>query len=219
MKDISVMDYIDLSSRSAVRRKDMGPVLKYLLSRGKLKGKVLDYGCGYGTEVLMLRKMEINAYGYDPNFTYSAKSNPDNVLSSSIPTDLYDTIYCIGVLHHIPFKSTQLDILIEIFSLLNPGGAAYFFVPPHTSASSDNHVFENGYLDTRGVYYKNMNGDTLNNMALEATRLIGDGYIFTRNHPDWPSKKIVSYKKSLEKSKPIPAGSRSNGRSNASNSF
>lgn len=83
--------------------------------RNFLQGEVLDYGCGFGTDVKLLSKHGIKIEGYDKHYfpTY--------------PVRKFDTILCFYVLN-VLLPEEQAKVLIEISRLLKPGGAAYFAV-------------------------------------------------------------------------------------------
>jgi len=88
---------------------------KQLLSAGLIEGRVLDFGCGTGTDVAFLRKNRLDVTGYDPF------CNPD------YPTGRFDTILCHYVLN-VLLPEEQAHVLMAISELLKPTGRAYFTV-------------------------------------------------------------------------------------------
>ena len=88
---------------------------KYLKSKGVLKGKILDYGCGYGKDVEILAQQGFNITGYDPYYF------PD------FPSEKFDTIICHYVLNVLK-PEIQALVLMRVSSLLNENGIAYFTV-------------------------------------------------------------------------------------------
>lgn len=88
---------------------------KFLLNKNKLIGNVLDYGCGLGKDVELLKLKEINIDGYDKYYF------------KKYPSKKYDTIICIYVLN-VLFQEDQSDVLINISQLLKSNGKAYFIV-------------------------------------------------------------------------------------------
>ena len=58
----------EVSAKTARARKKPSKPLRFLLESGliPIKVKVLDYGCGRGTDVLYLRKLGRRAEGWDP---------------------------------------------------------------------------------------------------------------------------------------------------------
>lgn len=98
------------SYKTAITRKRLSAPTRFLQEKGLLVGKVLDYGCGKGTDAFLL-----GADKYDPHFF------PEE------PKRLYDTIICIYVLNTVPPADTD-RIVYKIRSLLKKGGIAYLAV-------------------------------------------------------------------------------------------
>jgi diadenosine tetraphosphate (Ap4A) HIT family hydrolase len=88
---------------------------RILLERNLLQGDTLDYGCGLGSDVSLLKEKGINITGYDPHYF------PNK------PTGKYDTIICFYVLN-VLMQEEQTDVIMEISALLKPNGKAYFAV-------------------------------------------------------------------------------------------
>lgn len=88
---------------------------RILLNQNKLKGKVLDFGCGFGKDVEVLNAKEIDITGYDKHYF------------PNYPTEKFDTILCLYVLN-VLLPEEQTNVLIEISRLLKPTGKAYFAV-------------------------------------------------------------------------------------------
>jgi diadenosine tetraphosphate (Ap4A) HIT family hydrolase len=88
---------------------------KLLLNKNILKGSVLDYGCGFGKDVEILKQKEIDIHGYDPHYF------------PLYPTQKFDTIICFYVLN-VLLPEEQADVLMNVSSLLKPNGKAYFAV-------------------------------------------------------------------------------------------
>ncbi|GAB4533289.1 MAG: hypothetical protein Fur0018_22470 [Anaerolineales bacterium] len=88
---------------------------KQLLSRGLIRGRTLDFGCGTGTDVAFLRKKHFDVTGYDPYYA------PD------WPTGHFDTILCHYVLN-VLLPEEQAHVLMAVSELLKPTGRAYFTV-------------------------------------------------------------------------------------------
>ncbi len=80
-----------------------------------LKGKILDFGCGFGKDVSELNKIGYSCVGYDKYF------------QPKYPTEKYDTIICNYVLNVLQAKDHQ-QIIMEISQLLKLGGKAFFAV-------------------------------------------------------------------------------------------
>ncbi len=100
---------------TAKERDKLSYPARILLSKNLIKGKTLDYGCGLGKDVELLKKQGINISGYDKHYF------PD------YPTSNFDTILCFYVLN-VLLPEEQTEVLIEISRLLKPRGKAYFAV-------------------------------------------------------------------------------------------
>ncbi|AFZ30135.1 histidine triad (HIT) protein [Gloeocapsa sp. PCC 7428] len=103
------------SHLTAIERTYLSFPAKFLLNNNLLKGKILDFGCGFGNDVKLLRQKGFDITGYDsyyfPNY----------------PQEKFDTILCFYVLN-VLFPEEQANILMEVSHLLKPGGKAYYAV-------------------------------------------------------------------------------------------
>jgi diadenosine tetraphosphate (Ap4A) HIT family hydrolase len=88
---------------------------KFLLDKNLIQGHVLDFGCGLGKDVKLLREKGFDITGYDPYYF------PES------PNDKFDTILCFYVLN-VLFVEEQANVLIKVSNLLKPGGKAYYAV-------------------------------------------------------------------------------------------
>lgn len=88
---------------------------RILQNRGLLEGEVLDFGCGFGKDVEVLKQIGYNISGYDKYYF------------PEYPTKKFDTITCFYVLN-VLMPEEQANVLMEISQLLKPGGKAYFAV-------------------------------------------------------------------------------------------
>ena len=89
--------------------------VKQLLLMKQIRGRVLDFGCGLGTDVTFLRKNGFDATGYDPYYV------------PEIPLGKFDTILCNYVLN-VLLPEEQVQVLMAVAELLKPDGKAYFTV-------------------------------------------------------------------------------------------
>lgn len=103
------------SHLTAKERDSISFPARYLLKNNLLKGKVLDFGCGFGSDVNTLKENGIDITGYDKFYF------PD------FPNEKYDTIICLYVLNVLEIED-QTKVLMQVSSLLKPGGIAYFAV-------------------------------------------------------------------------------------------
>jgi diadenosine tetraphosphate (Ap4A) HIT family hydrolase len=100
---------------TAIEREYLSFPAKYLLEHKLIIGKVLDFGCGLGNDVELLKKEGFDITGYDPFYF------------PQYPEEKFDTILCFYVLN-VLFSDKQAEVIMEISQLLKPGGRAYFAV-------------------------------------------------------------------------------------------
>ncbi|WP_416866902.1 MAG: HIT domain-containing protein [Imperialibacter sp.] len=100
---------------TAKERDTLSYPARILLNKNVLDGNVLDFGCGFGRDVKLLKEKGITIDGYDKYYL------------PSYPTKKYDTIICFYVLN-VLMPEEQTTVLIEISQLLKPTGKAYFAV-------------------------------------------------------------------------------------------
>ncbi|HEY9606986.1 MAG TPA: bifunctional class I SAM-dependent methyltransferase/HIT family protein [Allocoleopsis sp.] len=103
------------SHLTAMERIHLSFPAQFLLSKKLLQGKILDFGCGLGNDVKLLRKQGFDITGYDP---YHFPHYPNNK---------FDAIICSYVLN-VLFPEEQTKVLMEVSHLLNPGGKAFYAV-------------------------------------------------------------------------------------------
>jgi diadenosine tetraphosphate (Ap4A) HIT family hydrolase len=103
------------SHLTAIERKYLSFPAKVLLKNNLLKGKILDFGCGFGTDVKLLKKENFDIIGYDPHYF------------PQYPQGKFNTILCFYVLN-VLLKNDQERVIMEVSQLLKPGGKAYFAV-------------------------------------------------------------------------------------------
>lgn len=100
---------------TAIKRTDISVPTRYLLKNGLLKGRILDFGCGFGFDTDELKNQGHNITGYDYYY------RPD------FPEGKFDTIVCNYVLNVLePYA--QAEVLMNVTNLLHPKGTAYFAV-------------------------------------------------------------------------------------------
>ena len=103
------------SHLTAIERIHLSFPAQNLLNQNLLQGKILDFGCGLGNDVKLLRQKGFDITGYDPYY------------SPQYPTDKFDTIICFYVLN-VLFHEEQANVLMDVSHLLKPGGKAYYAV-------------------------------------------------------------------------------------------
>jgi diadenosine tetraphosphate (Ap4A) HIT family hydrolase len=103
------------SHLTAKERDTLSFPAKILLNKNLLVGDVLDFGCGYGNDVKLLKEKGINIEGYD-KFHF-----PD------YPSKKFDTIICFYVLN-VLIHEEQATVLMELSQLVKPTGKVYIAV-------------------------------------------------------------------------------------------
>ena len=103
------------SHLTAKERDKISYPARIIIERNLLKGNILDYGCGFGSDVKFIKEEGYNIIGYDPYYY------PDR------PQEKFDTIICFYVLN-VLLPEEQAKVLMDISTLLKPGGKAYFAV-------------------------------------------------------------------------------------------
>jgi diadenosine tetraphosphate (Ap4A) HIT family hydrolase len=103
------------SHLTAIDRSYLSFPAQFLLNQNLLQGKILDFGCGFGNDVKILRQKGCDIIGYDPYYF------------PEYPQHKFDTIICFYVLN-VLFNEEQANTLMEISHFLKPGGKAYYAV-------------------------------------------------------------------------------------------
>jgi diadenosine tetraphosphate (Ap4A) HIT family hydrolase len=88
---------------------------KFLLNNDLLVRDVLDFGCGFGSDVKLLKKRNISITGYDKHYF------------PEYPAKKFDTIMCLYVLN-VLMPEEQATVLMELSQLIKPTGRVYMAV-------------------------------------------------------------------------------------------
>lgn len=100
---------------TAIKRTDLSVPARYLVEHGLLKGRILDFGCGWGYDTDELKRRGYDIVGYD------------NYYRNDYPEGKFDTILCVYVLNVLePYA--QAEVMMRVSHLLSPHGTAYFAV-------------------------------------------------------------------------------------------
>jgi diadenosine tetraphosphate (Ap4A) HIT family hydrolase len=112
MENLKLNQYNHLTAKE---RDSLSFPAKQLLQRKLLVGEVLDFGCGFGKDVELLKEKGINIVGYDKHYF------------PQYPTKKFDTIICFYVLNVLMLEE-QAWVLMELSRLIKPGGNIYIAV-------------------------------------------------------------------------------------------
>lgn len=103
------------SHLTAKEREYLSFPAKILLNKNLLIGEVLDFGCGFGNDVKLLKSKGINIEGYDKHYF------------PKYPKKKFDTIICFYVLN-VLMPEEQAIVLMELSQLVKPSGKVYIAV-------------------------------------------------------------------------------------------
>ena len=103
------------SHLTAIERTTLSYPARIVLNQNKLIGKILDFGCGIGKDVALLKQKGYDIIGYDPFYF------------PEYPTEKFDAILCFYVLN-VLLPEEQAEVLMNVSTLLKPNGKAYFAV-------------------------------------------------------------------------------------------
>lgn len=103
------------SHLTAIERTSLSYPARLLINKNKMKGKILDFGCGIGKDVELLNSKGYDIKGYDPHYF------------PNYPSEKFDTILCFYVLN-VLLPEEQAEVLMNVSNLLKPNGKAYFAV-------------------------------------------------------------------------------------------
>ncbi len=103
------------SHLTAKERDSLSFPAKIVYNQNLLIGDVLDFGCGFGNDVKLLKEKGIKIEGYDKHYF------------PEYPTKKYDTIICFYVLN-VLLPEEQSIVLMQLSQLIKPSGKVYIAV-------------------------------------------------------------------------------------------
>lgn len=103
------------SHLTAKEREYLSFPAKFIFNQNLLKGEVLDFGCGFGKDVKLLKEKGVNIEGYDKHYL------------PEFPSKKYETILCFYVLN-VLLPEEQAVVLMELSQLIKPTGKVYIAV-------------------------------------------------------------------------------------------
>ncbi|MBI2624834.1 MAG: class I SAM-dependent methyltransferase [Candidatus Nealsonbacteria bacterium] len=138
----TTQDYNLIAEDFSSKRKEPWPEIKFLFDNYIIPGeKVLDLGCGNGRFSAFVKDKKADYFGTDASerLIAIAKRNYPGVsfqaadaFNLPFPSNFFNKVYIIAVLHHIPSKDKRLRFLDEAKRVLKPGGLLVLAVwEPH----------------------------------------------------------------------------------------
>ncbi len=138
-------------------------IVNFLGINGKGK-KMLEVGCGMGTDLLSFAKLNYQVYGIDladehiklskkcfDLYSQSAEIKCGNAEQLKFSDNSFDMIYSFGVIHHTPNPDTAIS---EIYRVLKTGGKCFLMLYNKYSLNNLVHIilrypFENPKKSTK----------------------------------------------------------------------
>jgi DNA phosphorothioation-associated putative methyltransferase len=109
-----------LSHKTAIKRKRLSAPVRQLFEQNRLRGRVLDYGCGYGDDVRLLRRRGVDIVGYDPHHAPC-----DGTL---LLPGFYDVVYCGYVLNVLPTLTERWQAVFAALACVKPPHGLLYLV-------------------------------------------------------------------------------------------
>ncbi|MDO8499309.1 MAG: class I SAM-dependent methyltransferase [bacterium] len=118
-------------------RYDLWPDLKDFESLVQPGQNILDWGCGNGRLILLLKTKKVKYFGLDQSeelvkmaeAKYAAeleqgwvKFTVGTLAEQNFTPDWFDLVFMIASFHHLPDRSHRLELLKLVYTLMKPGG-------------------------------------------------------------------------------------------------
>jgi len=129
--DKTRQDYNAIAEQFSSTRRFIWKGLEPLYNYASSQDKVLDLGCGNGRLLQIFQAIDIDYIGVDSSkklIEIAQKTYPNarfqvvDALHLPFPTNYFDKVYSIAVLHHIPSTELRLEFLEGVKRVLRPGG-------------------------------------------------------------------------------------------------
>ncbi len=124
-------DYNLIAEDFSRTRSQVWQELKFLEKYAQENEKILDLGCGNGRLYELFREKTIDYYGVDfsdklieiaknryPQFKFQVA----DAFNLPFPSDFFDNVFSVAVLHHIPSEELRIQFLKGIRKVLKPEG-------------------------------------------------------------------------------------------------
>ena len=149
--------------KTAIRRKSMSRPMKELYELELLDGmKVLDFGCGHGVDVQELKKVGIEAYGYDK---YNNQEYSSSVFKMQGKD--FDIVTCFYVFNVIPSLDECKALLTQLKNVTKKNGEIYISVRSDIDAVKEEWEYDEeakGYWTTTGTFQRFYNEEMIEEM-------------------------------------------------------
>lgn len=129
-------DYNLIARHFDQTRKFLSPEMKNWKKYIKPGQKILDAGCGNGRLLGLVDRSGVEYYGIDLSEELIAIAKKEcqkynnlkanfqvaSILNLPLANDIFDVIFCLSVLHHVPSASGRWQAVAEMQRVLKPGG-------------------------------------------------------------------------------------------------
>jgi len=153
---------------TAIIRKEMSRPTRLGFEAGLIRGKILDYGCGVGTDTKKLLQQGYDAYCYEPyareprlwkHLEELHEMGRLYTTTENLPDESFDTILLNYVLNVIPDPAEREKVLRDVYRLLKPGGCAIIAVRSKREVEREAkrggwERWGDGYITKHGTFQK-----------------------------------------------------------------
>lgn len=129
-------DYNKISKHFASTRYDTWPELAQFKSYIENGQHIMDWGCGNGRLLLMMKGKEVTYYGLDQSkglLKIAEKKHSEDVKKGKakffctafkekkFPDEFFDLVFMVASFHHLPCEKTRMKLLKKTFKEMKPG--------------------------------------------------------------------------------------------------
>lgn len=147
--------------KTAIKRNGLSKPTKILKDKGLLKGSILNYGCGYNEDGIILSKEGFNIFSYDK---FNLEYRDDELLNRK-----YDTVICNYVLNVIDDLEIHKKVLEQLKEL---GENIYICVRSDVKAIKPSWTYNEeqlGYWTTSNTFQRFYDEETVSKLFGEIT--------------------------------------------------